>query len=118
MRATTRFALKGAVALGVLAGGVVHAQNYPAKPIRMIVPFSPGGSLDLVARMLSKTASPELGQQIVVENRAGAGGTIGVDLVAKSPPDGYTLLIVQSSITVNPSLMQKIPYDPVKDFEA
>ena len=97
--------------------GVAVAQNYPVKPVRMINPFSPGGSLDLVARLLAKSLSGELGQQFIVENRSGAGGSIGVELVAKSPADGYTLLIVQSSITVNPSLQRKIGYDPVKDFE-
>lgn len=95
----------------------VSAQNYPLKPVRIINPFSPGGSLDLVARLLARSLSGDLGQQFIVENRPGAGGTIGVELVAKSPADGYTLLIVQSSITVNPSLQRKIPYDPVKDFE-
>jgi tripartite-type tricarboxylate transporter receptor subunit TctC len=102
-----------------------HAQNpstssgqaYPVKPVRIINPFSPGGSLDLVARLLAKSLTSDLGQQFIVENRPGAGGSIGVELVAKSPADGYTLLIVQSSITVNPSLQRKIGYDPVKDFE-
>jgi len=94
----------------------VHAQSYPSKPIRIINPFSPGGSLDLVARLLAKYMSAELGQSVLVDNRPGAGGTIGVDAVAKAPPDGYTLLIVQSSITINPSLQPKIPYDPIRDF--
>ncbi|MEQ1773889.1 MAG: tripartite tricarboxylate transporter substrate binding protein [Burkholderiales bacterium] len=97
--------------------GMAQAQNYPVKPVRIINPFSPGGSLDLVARLLAKSLTGDLGQQFIVENRPGAGGTIGVDLVAKAPADGYTLLIVQSSITVNPSLQRKVPYDPVKDFE-
>ena len=105
------------VALAALATGCAAiAQTYPVKPVRVINPFSPGGSLDLVARTLAKSMSAELGQQVVVENRPGAGGTIGIDLVAKSPADGYTLLAVQSSITINPSLQQKVPYDPVKDF--
>jgi tripartite-type tricarboxylate transporter receptor subunit TctC len=95
----------------------IHAQNYPNKPVRIINPFSPGGSLDLVARLLAKSLTNDLGQQFIVENRPGAGGSIGVELVAKSPADGYTLLIVQSSITVNPSLQRKVGYDPVKDFE-
>jgi tripartite-type tricarboxylate transporter receptor subunit TctC len=107
-----------ALALCVYAGvGMSHAQSYPVKPVRIINPFSPGGSLDLVARLLAKSLSGDLGQQFIVENRPGAGGTIGVELVAKSPADGYTLLMVQSSITVNPSLQRKVPYDPVKDFE-
>jgi tripartite-type tricarboxylate transporter receptor subunit TctC len=109
-----RLALASAVGLALTSAA--HAQTYPVKPVRMINPFSPGGSLDLVARILSKTMSTELGQTVVVENRPGADGTIGVDHVAKSAPDGYTLLIVQSSITINPSLKSKVPYDPVRDF--
>jgi tripartite-type tricarboxylate transporter receptor subunit TctC len=92
------------------------AQPYPVKPVRIVNPFSPGGSLDLVARLLAKHMSAELGQSVLVENRPGAGGTIGVETVAKAPADGYTLLIVQSSITINPTLQPKIPYDPIKDF--
>jgi tripartite-type tricarboxylate transporter receptor subunit TctC len=110
----------GRAAAGVLAlaaaAGDVGAQTYPSKPIRIINPFSPGGSLDLVARTLAKSLSAELGQPVLVDNRPGAGGSIGVEVVAKSPPDGYTLLAVQSSITINPSLLKKVPYDPVKDF--
>lgn len=118
MRAATAFGILSLAALGAFtaAGGIAHAQSYPVKPVRIINPFSPGGSLDLVARTLAKSMSAELGQQVIVENRPGAGGTIGVDLVAKSPPDGYTLLAVQSSITINPSLQPKIPYDPVRDL--
>jgi tripartite-type tricarboxylate transporter receptor subunit TctC len=104
--------------LSLCAGpGAAHAQSYPSKAVRIINPFSPGGSLDLVARLLAKSLTSDLGQQFIVENRPGAGGSIGVELVAKSPADGYTLLIVQSSITVNPSLQRKVGYDPVKDFE-
>jgi tripartite-type tricarboxylate transporter receptor subunit TctC len=97
--------------------GAVNAQQWPVKPVRIINPFSPGGSLDLVSRLLAKGMSSDLGQQFIVENRPGAGGSIGIELVAKSPPDGYTLLMVQSSLTVNPSLQRKVPYDPVRDFE-
>ena len=92
------------------------AQSYPVKPVRIINPFSPGGSLDLVARALAKHMSAELGQSVLVDNRPGAGGAIGIEAVAKSPPAGYTLLIIQSSITINPSLQAKVPYDPIKDF--
>ena len=92
------------------------AQPYPTRAVRIINPFSPGGSLDLVARLLAKHMSAELGQSVLVDNRPGAGGTIGVETVAKAPPDGYTLLIVQSSITINPTLQPKISYDPVRDF--
>ena len=108
--------LRAACALVVLACSAVWAQPYPAKPVRIVNPFSPGGSLDLVARLLAKHMSAQLGQTVLVENRPGAGGTIGVEAVAKAPADGYTLLIVQSSITINPTLQQKIPYDPVRDF--
>ncbi len=97
---------------------VTNAQTYPLKTVRIINPFSPGGSLDLVARILSKYMAAELGQQVIVENKPGAGGNIGVEYVAKSQADGYTLLIVQSSITVNPVLQTKIAYDPVRDFDS
>lgn len=108
-----------ALVLGVLAAASGHAtaQTYPVKPVRVVNPFSPGGSLDLVARALAKTMTAELGQSVVVENRPGAGGNIGVETVAKSPADGYTLLAVQSSLTINPVLQKQVPYDPVKDFE-
>ena len=109
--------LLGACA-GLMAFACISAwaQPYPVKPVRIINPFSPGGSLDLVARLLAKHMSAELGQSVLVENRPGAGGTIGVETVAKAPADGYTLLIVQSSITINPTLQPKISYDPVRDF--
>jgi tripartite-type tricarboxylate transporter receptor subunit TctC len=106
-----------AVLLAAAGWGNAYAQAYPAKPIRMINPFSPGGSLDLVSRALAKTMTVELGQPVFVDNRPGAGGNIGVEAVAKSPPDGYTLLAMQSSLTINPSLQKQVPYDPVKDFE-
>jgi tripartite-type tricarboxylate transporter receptor subunit TctC len=107
-----------AVAAGaLLAAGSAFAQTYPSKPVRMVDPFSPGGSLDLVARALAKTMTVELGQPVVVDNRPGAGGNLGVELVAKAPPDGYTLLAMQSSMVINPSLQKQVPYDPVKDFE-
>ena len=110
--------VQGGVAAALVLSCIhVNAQTYPVKPVRIINPFSPGGSLDLVARLLAKSLTGDLGQQFIVENRPGAGGSIGVELVAKSPADGYTLLIVQSSITVNPSLQRKVGYDPVKDFE-
>jgi tripartite-type tricarboxylate transporter receptor subunit TctC len=102
--------------LFVLACGTAWAQPYPTKTVRIINPFSPGGSLDLVARLLARHMSAELGQSVLVDNRPGAGGTIGVETVAKAPPDGYTLLIVQSSITINPTLQPKISYDPIRDF--
>ena len=111
-----RKALACILALTAAMTSAVHAQSYPTKPVRIINPFSPGGSLDLVARLLAKYMSSELGQSVLVDNRPGAGGTIGVEAVAKAPADGYTLLIVQSSITINPSLQPRIPYDPIRDF--
>jgi tripartite-type tricarboxylate transporter receptor subunit TctC len=108
--------LAACLGLAALACASAWGQSYPAKPVRIVNPFSPGGSLDLVARLLAKHMSAELGQPVLVDNRPGAGGTIGVESVAKAPPDGYTLLIVQSSITINPSLQPGIPYDPIRDF--
>ena len=108
--------LAACAGLALCCGGSAWAQAYPAKPVRIINPFSPGGSLDLVARLLAKHMSADLGQSVLVDNRPGAGGSIGVEAVAKAPPDGYTLLIVQSSITINPTLQPKIGYDPVRDF--
>ncbi|MES2561298.1 MAG: tripartite tricarboxylate transporter substrate binding protein [Pseudomonadota bacterium] len=100
-----------------IASAPAVAQTYPVKSVRVVNPFSPGGSLDLVARALAKTMSAETGQSVIVENRPGAGGNIGVETVAKAAPDGYTLLAVQSSLTINPVLQAQVPYDPVKDFE-
>ncbi|MBC5768216.1 tripartite tricarboxylate transporter substrate binding protein [Ramlibacter albus] len=111
--------------LGALAGAatlapaLAHAQagDYPNRPIRLVVPFSPGGSSDAVSRLLSQKLSTQLGQQVVVDSRPGAGGNLGADLVAKSKPDGYTLLFAAGSFAVNVSLYEKLPYDPLKDFE-
>jgi tripartite-type tricarboxylate transporter receptor subunit TctC len=93
-----------------------HAQQYPSKPIRLIVPFPPGGGNDIVARTVNIKLPALLGQNLIVDNRAGAGGNLGADLVAKAPPDGYTLLIANNSLTVNLSLYAKLPYDPFRDF--
>jgi tripartite-type tricarboxylate transporter receptor subunit TctC len=91
--------------------------GYPSKPIRMIVPFAPGGSTDVVARILGAELKNELGQTVIIENKPGAGGNIGGDLAAKSAPDGYTILMAAAGPTViNPSLYSKMPYDPIKDL--
>jgi tripartite-type tricarboxylate transporter receptor subunit TctC len=95
----------------------VFAQGYPAKPIRIVVPFSPGGGSDFTARIVAQKLTPALGQNVVVENRPGAGGNIGIKAVAGSPPDGYTLLVMSSNFTINPSIYSNAGYDPVKDFE-
>jgi tripartite-type tricarboxylate transporter receptor subunit TctC len=92
------------------------AGTFPDHPIRLVVPFSPGGSTDLVARLVGARLSQILGQSVIVENRAGAGGVIGSDNVAKSPADGYSLLMATTSHTANPSLYKKLPYDTQKDF--
>jgi len=92
------------------------AQTYPAKPVRMIVPSNPGGATDVVARVISPKLSEALGQPIVIENRAGAGGTIGTEAVARSAPDGYTLLAVFDNFTSNPFLFKRVSYETSKDF--
>jgi len=97
--------------------GLAHAQTYPSKPIRLIVPFAPGGNVDITARTVAPELSTLLGQQVIVENKPGAGGTIGANDVAKSPPDGYVLLVgSNSTVSVAPALYPKNPYNPVKDF--
>ncbi len=94
-----------------------NAKDFPTKPIRMIVPFPPGGGLDLMARALSLKLPESIGYQLVVDNRPGGGGNNGTDMVAKSPADGYTLLMSQvGNLAINPWLFKTIPYDPVKDF--
>ena len=108
-----------AVAACLLAAGNVLAQAYPAKPVRMIVGFPPGGGTDVVARVISQKLTEWWGQPVTVENRAGATGTIGADLVAKSAPDGYTLIMGHVNSTgIAPNLFAKLPYDPIKDFAA
>jgi tripartite-type tricarboxylate transporter receptor subunit TctC len=106
------------VALPVTALSLsAHAQSYPAKPIKLIVPFPAGGATDILARALSLKLGEKLGQTVVVENRPGAGGTIGSDAAAKSAPDGYTLLLATSSThSIGPAINPKIPYDSVADF--
>lgn len=101
----------------LLAQFPAQAQDYPAKALRLIVPFPPGGGNDTIARLVGAKLSQSLGQQVIVDNRPGAGGTIGAELAAKSPPDGYTLFLAGvASHGINPSLRKKLPYDPVRDF--
>src|SRR5215208_3345095 len=92
------------------------AQNYPDHPITLVVPYPAGGGNDVLARLVAEKMSANLGQSIVIENRGGAGGTIATRQVAKSEPDGYTLLIATSSLAINPSLYPNVGYDPRKDF--
>lgn len=105
-----------AALLFALCAGGVHAQAYPSKPIRFVVPYPPGGSNDVLTRITAQAMAPGLGQQIVIDNRGGAGGMIGADHVAKSAPDGYTIVNVQASFTANAALRQKMAYDPMGDF--
>lgn len=96
---------------------VASAQDYPAKAVRIIVPFSPGGVADNAARAVADRLAVRLGQQFVIENKPGAGGNIGNDMVAKSPPDGYTLLLgFDSTLVINPHLFPNLPFDPIRDF--
>ena len=106
-----------AMLLLLLACAGAQAQSYPARPIRIVVPFPPGGSIDIMARRLAIPLTAKLGQSVVVENRAGAGSIVGGTFVAQAPNDGYTLLFASSStLTLAPAITAKLPYDPVKDF--
>ncbi|MBI3069032.1 MAG: tripartite tricarboxylate transporter substrate binding protein [Betaproteobacteria bacterium] len=102
------------LALASTAGA--FAQDYPMKPIRMVVPYAAGGGVDIIARVIAHELSKILGQSVVVENRAGASGTIGGEFVAKAAPDGYTLLMIGTPYVIVPSLFARMPYDAVKDF--
>jgi tripartite-type tricarboxylate transporter receptor subunit TctC len=113
MRKILQCCALAAAFMGALAA---QAQPYPARSIRMITPFAPGGGSDVVARLVAEKLGPLLGQQVVVENRPGASGIIGGDVVAKAPPDGYTVLMMNSAITSNPWLYRKLPYDTERDF--
>jgi tripartite-type tricarboxylate transporter receptor subunit TctC len=99
-----------------LAHAAQEAGAYPSKPVRLIVPFSPGGSADILARTLQPGLSAELGQPLVIDNRGGASSVIGTELATRAPADGYTVLLVTTTHTVNPSLMKKLPYDTLRDF--
>jgi len=104
--------------VGMLAAGIATptmAQTYPNKPLRLIVPIGPGGSTDIVGRLIGQRLAEQLSVPVVVENRPGAGAVIGTDYVAKAPPDGYTLLNIAVEFTINPNL-RKLPYDPIRDF--
>jgi tripartite-type tricarboxylate transporter receptor subunit TctC len=118
-RPTRRTVLQsaGALAIGAAAfGRMAAAASYPDRPVRIIVPFAAGGPSDLTARLMSVKLAEALGQTFFVENRAGAGSNLGTATVARSAPDGYTLLVTSSAFVVNPVLYKQVPYDPVKDF--
>ena len=112
-------ALALGLALALVSAGAqaqAAAANYPNRPVKLVVPFAPGGFTDVVARILGQKLSLAMGQQFIVENKAGAGSTIGSDYVAKSPPDGYTLLMVSSTHVISPWIYKSLPYDPIKSF--
>ena len=112
-----KFTSCAVASLCAIAAGAAVAQSYPARPVRMIVPFPAGGATDIVGRIIAQKLGETWGQQVIVDNRGGAGGTIGSDIAAKSAPDGYTILVGTSSThAVAPSLYSKLAYDPVRDF--
>jgi tripartite-type tricarboxylate transporter receptor subunit TctC len=101
---------------GVLAAGFARAEDYPSRPVRVIVPFSPGGAVDGPMRLIAQELGKRLGQPLVVENKPGAGATIGTDVVAKAAPDGYTLLLASQTNAISATLYSKLPFDPIDDF--
>jgi tripartite-type tricarboxylate transporter receptor subunit TctC len=105
-----------AALLSVIAGGA-FAQNYPTRPVRLVVPFPPGGNVDVFSRMLFREVEKNLGTNIVIDNRGGANGIIGADVVAKAAPDGYTIMNTSFGFAVNPAILKKLPFDVFKDFE-
>jgi tripartite-type tricarboxylate transporter receptor subunit TctC len=117
MRAAARVAWVGALSLSVLAAAPAPAQDYPVKTVRLIAPFPPGGTTDVMCRLIAQRLSSAFGRQVIVDNRPGAAGSIGHDLAAKAPPDGYTLLLTtKGGLVINPYLYKKLPFDPLTDF--
>jgi tripartite-type tricarboxylate transporter receptor subunit TctC len=114
MRTTLLTALAAAT---LIAASPARAQTYPSRPITIVVPASPGGAIDLAARLIGQKMAESLGQPVTIDNKAGATGIIGSDAVAKAQPDGYTLALVASSHAINPSIVKKLPYDTLKSFE-
>ena len=115
----TGFLLFGALSVSVISSSIAQAQDtagYPARPVKIVVPFAPAGPTDVMARLIAQKLGDSLGKQFYVENHPGAGGNLGMALVANAPPDGYTLLLVSSSVVVNPSLYEKVPYDVYKSL--
>jgi tripartite-type tricarboxylate transporter receptor subunit TctC len=101
-----------------LASALAGAQDWPSRPVRLILPFPPGGGTDILGRLIAERLSASLGQPVVTENRGGAGGNVGAEAAARSAPDGYTIVLVAPSLAISPTLYSKINYDPVKDFAA
>jgi tripartite-type tricarboxylate transporter receptor subunit TctC len=109
-------AFMAALLCAAIVSGQSSAQTYPARPVRLIVPFGAGGPTDVIARLVAQKLSERWGQQVYIENLPGAGGNTGVATVARAPADGYTILVVSTGFMVNPSMYAKVPYDPIKDF--
>lgn len=112
---SNRLRIAAAIAL-IAANCTALAQNYPARTIRMVIPFAAGGNTDIIGRIFAPKMAEILGQQIIIDNRGGAGGAIGTEIVMRAPPDGYTLLMASAGHTINPSMIKKLPYDSVRDF--
>jgi len=109
--------IRHGLAIALLAcAALVQAQDYPTRPVRVVVPFSPGGAVDGPMRVIAEAMAKSMGQPVVIENKPGAGATIGADVVAKSPPDGYTLLLASQTNVISASLYSKLPYDAMEDF--
>ena len=106
----------GLLLAGLMTSAIAHAQSWPSRPIRMIVPFAPGGNTDIIARSIAPKMTQDLGQQILIDNRGGAGSTLGTAMFAKAPPDGYTIGMVSSAHVINPGVRKNLPYDSVADF--
>ncbi|HYH43652.1 MAG TPA: tripartite tricarboxylate transporter substrate-binding protein, partial [Burkholderiales bacterium] len=117
MNLRTPARLLAAVMLAACASASAQTA-YPTKPIRFVVPFAPGGSTDTLGRLLGQKLSESMGQQVVIDNRTGANGNIGMEIVAKAPPDGHTIVLGYiANVAIGPSLYEKLPFDPVKDYE-
>jgi tripartite-type tricarboxylate transporter receptor subunit TctC len=110
-----RISLVALLLLAALGGENACAESYPSRPVRIVVPFAAGGALDVLARLIGGKLSDAMGQPVIVENRAGAGGNLGADAVAKSPPDGYTILLTTNGLAIAPALYRKLPFDPAQD---
>jgi tripartite-type tricarboxylate transporter receptor subunit TctC len=110
-----RVSLVALLLLAALGGEHACAESYPNRPVRIVVPFAAGGALDVLARLIGGKLSDGMGQPVIVENRAGAGGNLGADAVAKSPPDGYTILLTTNGLAIAPALYRKLPFDPAQD---
>jgi tripartite-type tricarboxylate transporter receptor subunit TctC len=109
--------MKNLLLIALLAASTAYAQQYPTKPVRMVIHIGPGSSMDIVGRVLAQKLNEDWGQPVIVDNRGGAGGTIGMDVVTKAPPDGYTILFGSSSLAIAASYYRKLPYDTLRDFE-